>query len=130
LRAAQRRFGRHRQSSHRRSLEFEWNPAENEHLGLWLTSRGWHNHPSFCHRTTNANDDSLAVATARIHVARFAGNSWSHGSFPYGSGFDLSKMNRSRQPSFPEGFCEGFVHSIGDQINMKRHFIHCLALSL
>lgn len=56
-------------------LEFEWNPVENDALGLWLTRGGWHGHHHFAIEPTNANDDSLAVATARNHCSTVAGNS-------------------------------------------------------
>jgi len=56
-------------------LEFEWSPVENDALGLWLTRGGWHGHHHFAIEPTNANDDSLAVATARNHCGTVAGNS-------------------------------------------------------
>ena len=56
-------------------LEFEWSPVENGALGLWLTRGGWHGHHHFAIEPTNANDDSLAVATARNHCGTVAGNS-------------------------------------------------------
>jgi hypothetical protein len=56
-------------------LEFEWSPVENDALGLWLTRGGWHGHHHFAIEPANANDDSLAVATARNHCGTVAGNS-------------------------------------------------------
>jgi len=57
-------------------LRFEWNPAENPALGLWLTRGGWHGHHHFAIEPTNATDDSLAVASARNQCGQLAG----HGS--------------------------------------------------
>lgn len=56
-------------------LEFAWDPAENNTLGLWLTRGGWHGHHHFAIEPTNANDDSLAVAAGRGHCGRIGGNS-------------------------------------------------------
>lgn len=56
-------------------LEFAWNPAENNALGLWLTRGGWHGHHHFAIEPTNANDDSLAAAAGRTHCGAIAGNS-------------------------------------------------------
>jgi galactose mutarotase-like enzyme len=46
-------------------LEFEWNPAQNNTLGVWLTRGGWHGHDHFALEPTNAADDELSVAAAR-----------------------------------------------------------------
>ncbi len=46
-------------------LEFEWNPAENNTLGLWLTRGGWHGHHHFSIEPANAAADSLAVAAGQ-----------------------------------------------------------------
>ena len=43
-------------------IEFEWNPAENNTLGLWLTRGGWHGHHHFAVEPTNASCDALALA--------------------------------------------------------------------
>ena len=43
-------------------LEFAWNPAENNTLGLWLTRGGWHGHHHFALEPTNADTDVLALA--------------------------------------------------------------------
>jgi len=56
-------------------LEFAWDPAENNTVGLWLTRGGWHGHHHFAIEPTNANDDSLVVATQRQHSGTVAGNS-------------------------------------------------------
>ena len=45
-------------------LEFNWQPAENDTLGLWLTRGAWHGHHHFAIEPTNGADDSLAVAAA------------------------------------------------------------------
>jgi hypothetical protein len=57
----------------RERLRFEWNPAENPALGLWLTRGGWHGHHHFAIEPTNATDDSLAVAAARNQCGQLAG---------------------------------------------------------
>jgi hypothetical protein len=57
-------------------LRFEWNPAENPALGLWLTRGGWHDHHHFAIEPTNATDDSLAVAAGRNECGQLA----DHGS--------------------------------------------------
>jgi len=53
-------------------LEFEWNPAENNTLGLWLTRGGWHGHHHLAVEPTNASCDTLALAaeTGRCGVVR------------------------------------------------------------
>ncbi|MEI9960442.1 MAG: hypothetical protein WDM76_04705 [Limisphaerales bacterium] len=56
-------------------LEFEWNPTENNVLGLWLTRGGWHGHHHFAMEPTNADDDSLAVAAARKYHGKVGGHS-------------------------------------------------------
>jgi hypothetical protein len=48
-------------------LEFAWNPAENNTLGLWLTRGGWHGHHHFAIEPTNADTDALALAAGRNH---------------------------------------------------------------
>jgi galactose mutarotase-like enzyme len=55
-------------------LEFVWDPAENNALGLWLTRGGWHGHHHFAIEPTNANDDSLAIAGGRNNCGKVAGN--------------------------------------------------------
>jgi hypothetical protein len=46
-------------------LEFEWSPAENDTLGLWLTRGGWHGHHHFALEPTNADSDALNLAAGR-----------------------------------------------------------------
>ena len=46
-------------------FDFEWNAAENNALGLWLTHGGWHGHHHFAIEPTNAGADSLTAAVAR-----------------------------------------------------------------
>jgi galactose mutarotase-like enzyme len=48
-------------------LEFAWNPAENDSLGLWLTRGGWHGHHHFAIEPTNAGVDTLPLAAAQGH---------------------------------------------------------------
>jgi galactose mutarotase-like enzyme len=46
-------------------LEFVWNPAENDTLGLWLTRGGWHGHHHFAIEPANGDNDTLALAAGR-----------------------------------------------------------------
>jgi hypothetical protein len=46
-------------------LEFEWDPLENNTLGLWLTRGGWHGHHHFALEPMNADTDSLVEAAER-----------------------------------------------------------------
>jgi hypothetical protein len=46
-------------------LELEWDPAENDTLGLWLTRGGWHGHHHFAPEPTNADTDTLTLAAER-----------------------------------------------------------------
>ncbi|TAL07549.1 MAG: hypothetical protein EPO07_00035 [Verrucomicrobia bacterium] len=46
-------------------LGFEWNPAENNTLGLWLTRGGWHGHEHFALEPMNADADALTLAVER-----------------------------------------------------------------
>jgi len=48
-------------------IEFEWSPAQNNTVGLWLTRGGWHGHHHFAVEPTNADHDALAEAAARKH---------------------------------------------------------------
>jgi hypothetical protein len=60
-------------------LAFEWNPAENGTLGIWLTRGGWHGHHHLALEPTNSDTDSLSIAAgrARCGVVRAGGsNSW------------------------------------------------------
>jgi galactose mutarotase-like enzyme len=43
-------------------LSFEWNPKENDTLGLWLTRGGWHGYHHLALEPTNAAHDALAIA--------------------------------------------------------------------
>jgi hypothetical protein len=54
-------------------LEFEWNPAENNTLGLWLTRGGWHGHHHFALEPMNAGSDSLLLATEKKHCGVIPG---------------------------------------------------------
>jgi len=46
-------------------LEFEWDPTENNTLGLWLTRGGWHGHHHFALEPANGEPDDLALAAQR-----------------------------------------------------------------
>jgi hypothetical protein len=56
-------------------LGFEWDPAENDTLGLWLTRGGWHGHHHFALEPMNADSDSLLLATEKKHCGVIAGRS-------------------------------------------------------
>jgi len=43
-------------------LQFEWEPTENNTLGLWLNCGGWHGHHHFALEPTNGQPDSLRTA--------------------------------------------------------------------
>jgi galactose mutarotase-like enzyme len=47
------------------SLEFEWDPSENNTLGVWLTRGGWHGHHHLALEPTNGQPDDLAAAAAQ-----------------------------------------------------------------
>jgi galactose mutarotase-like enzyme len=53
-------------------LEFKWDPAENNTLGLWLTRGGWHGHHHFAIEPMNSSTDSLASAAERKHCGVIA----------------------------------------------------------
>jgi galactose mutarotase-like enzyme len=53
-------------------LEFEWSPAENHALGIWLTRGGWHGHDHFALEPTNSDSDSLTLAAARNRCGNIA----------------------------------------------------------
>ncbi len=55
-------------------LEFSWNPAENDTLGLWLTRGGWHGHDHFALEPMNADTDALSVAIERKRCGEVAGS--------------------------------------------------------
>jgi len=60
-------------------LEFSWNPAENNTLGLWLTRGGWHGHHHLAVEPTNATDDALTIAVQRDeggHVSAHGTKKW------------------------------------------------------
>ena len=59
-------------------LEFEWDPAENNALGLWLTRGGWHGHHHFSVEPTNAAADSLAAAAGQNRCGIIPGNGVIH----------------------------------------------------
>jgi hypothetical protein len=60
-------------------LQFIWDPAANNTLGLWLTHGGWHGHHHFAIEPTNADHDSLAIAAGLQRcgvVAARASTAW------------------------------------------------------
>jgi hypothetical protein len=56
-------------------LEFVWDSLQNNSLGLWITRGGWHGHHHFAIEPSNADDDSLAIASARNRCGIVAANS-------------------------------------------------------
>ena len=46
-------------------LEFEWDPAQNNTLGLWLSRAAWHGHHHFAMEPTNGGPDALDVAAGQ-----------------------------------------------------------------
>jgi len=46
-------------------LDFDWSPAENNSVGLWLTCGGWHGHKHFAIEPTNTDTDPLDLAAER-----------------------------------------------------------------
>ncbi len=54
-------------------LEFSWDPAENNALGLWLTRGGWHGHHHFSIEPTNADTDSLMAVAGKKHCGTVSG---------------------------------------------------------
>ena len=55
-------------------LEFAWDPAENNTLGLWLTRGGWHGHHHFAIEPTNSAGDTLTAAAERRGAGVIAGS--------------------------------------------------------
>lgn len=66
--------GIHNQSTGER-LRFEWNPGENDTLGVWLTRGGWHGHHHFALEVTNSDADGLADAAGRNRCGIVAASS-------------------------------------------------------
>ncbi len=58
-------------------LQFQWEPASNNALGLWLTRGGWHGHHHFAMEPTNADADSLAVAAEHQWCGQLPGGATS-----------------------------------------------------
>jgi len=53
-------------------LEFIWDAAENDTLGLWLTRGGWHGHHHFAIEPTNGGADALTAAAEQNHCGKIA----------------------------------------------------------
>ena len=53
-------------------LQIEWDPEENNTLGLWLTRGGWHGHHHFAIEPTNSDADDLPTAAARNQCGTLA----------------------------------------------------------
>jgi hypothetical protein len=61
-------------------LVMEWNPTENDTLGLWLTRGGWHGHHHLAVEPTNGAPDRLAAAAKRKRcgiVPAWGSKTWS-----------------------------------------------------
>jgi galactose mutarotase-like enzyme len=57
-------------------LEFEWDAAQNNTLGLWLNRGGWHGHHHFALEPANGEPDILTAAAQHKHCGVIA----AHGS--------------------------------------------------
>ncbi len=57
-------------------LEFEWDSAQNNTLGLWLNRGGWHGHHHFALEPANGEPDVLTAAAQRKRCGLVA----AHGS--------------------------------------------------
>ena len=55
-------------------LRFDWNPAENDTLGLWLNRGGWHGHHHFALEPSNGEPDALTVAAQNKRCGILAPN--------------------------------------------------------
>jgi hypothetical protein len=53
-------------------LRFEWNPTENNTLGLWLSRGGWHGHDHFAIEPTNGAYERLDQVAECKHQSRLA----------------------------------------------------------
>ena len=53
-------------------IEFTWDIAQNDSLGLWLSRGGWHGHHHFAVEPTNGAPDSLASAIEQKHCGKIA----------------------------------------------------------
>lgn len=61
-------------------LSLEWDPDENDTLGLWLSRGGWHGHHHLAVEPTNGAPDPLAVAARQRRCGTVPGSgskSWS-----------------------------------------------------
>lgn len=52
------------------NLTFTWNPAENNTLGIWQTTGGWHGHRHFALEPSNGSPDSLSDAARMNRCGR------------------------------------------------------------
>ncbi len=55
-------------------LEFEWDPAQNDTLGLWLTRGGWHGFHHFALEPANGSSDALSTAAQNKSCGAIAGH--------------------------------------------------------
>jgi len=55
-------------------LEFEWDPEENNTLGIWLTRGGWNGLHHFAIEPANGASDLLSEAAGSNHCGAIAGN--------------------------------------------------------
>jgi hypothetical protein len=53
-------------------LEFAWDAAENDTLGLWLNRGGWHSHDHFALEPANGDPDILTAAAQRKRCGALA----------------------------------------------------------
>ena len=55
-------------------LRFDWNPAQNDTLGLWFNRGGWHGHHHFALEPSNGEPDALTVAAQNKRCGVLAPN--------------------------------------------------------
>ena len=55
-------------------LRFDWNPAQNDTLGLWLNRGGWHGHHHFALEPSNGEPDALSTAAQNKRCGVLAPN--------------------------------------------------------
>jgi len=57
-------------------LRFDWDPAQNDTLGLWLSRGGWHGHHHFALEPSNGEPDALATAAQNKRCGVLAPNAF------------------------------------------------------
>jgi len=57
-------------------LRFDWDPAQNDTLGLWLSRGGWHGHHHFALEPSNGEPDDLTAAAQTKRCGVLAPNAF------------------------------------------------------